>query len=176
LTREEFERKIGKVTRELRLKKNLTQEQAADRCGCSLEQWKRYEMKGFLSIRVLLKIAVSLDDSLSPVFKLLERKFPQHELSTIVIGGFQDHVERDMNLQEIESYLHNEDRLWVKEKLQALAWLAQGMKVNEVRKRLGRSGGLIRQWLGRYYKSGIGWVLKSSKVAPPRETSEVWKE
>ncbi len=48
-------------------------------------------------------------------------------------------------------------------KLQALAWLAKGMKVKEVGKRLGLNRGRIQQWLGHYYKSGIGWVLQSSK-------------
>ena len=175
LTRKVLKRKIGELIREFRLQKGLTQKQAADRSQCSLGLWKRYEKKGFESIPVLLKIAVSLDDSLFPIIKLLERKFPCQELSTIVIGGFRDKVERDMNLQEIESYLKKESRIWVKEKLQALAWLAQGKKVKVVSKRLGRSQYNVQHWLWRYNKTGIGWVLKSSKVAPPREPSEVWK-
>jgi transcriptional regulator with XRE-family HTH domain len=176
LNRKILQKKIGELIRELRIKKGLSQKQAADRCGCSLAFWKRYEKKGFEGIPALLKIAVSLGGTLTPMIKLLEKRIPLQELSTIPIGGTQDGAKRDMDLPEIESYLKKEDRIWVKEKLQALAWLAQGMKVKEVRKRLGRSHYLIQQWLCRYNKTGVGWVLKSSKVAPPREPSEVWKE
>src|SRR5665213_2600389 len=151
LTRKVFLRKMGELIREFRLKKGFTQKQAADRCGCLPDLWKRYEAKGTESIRVLLKIAVSLDDSLSSMNKLIENKFPRQELSTFHLGGFQGAVKRNMDIREIETYLKKEDRIWVKEKLQALAWLAQGMKVKEVGKRLGLSQGLVQNWLGRYY-------------------------
>ena len=129
LTRKILKRKIGELIKDLRLKKGLSQKQAADRCGCSLAFWKRYEKKGFEGIPALLKIAVSLGGALTPMINLLEKRIPLQELSTIPIGGTQDGAKRDMDLPEIESYLKKEDRIWVKEKLQALAWLAQGMKV-----------------------------------------------
>ncbi len=50
----------------------------------------------------------------------IERKIPRHELLTIAIGGTQDEVERDMDLQEIESFLHKEARPWVKENYRRL--------------------------------------------------------
>jgi transcriptional regulator with XRE-family HTH domain len=177
LTRQELELKIGKVIRELRLKKNLSPKQAASSCGCTLEDWKRWEREGFRDVHVLLKLSAFFDGSFSSITKLLEQKIPFHALSKIWTkkGYFSARIDRNMNLQEIESYLKNEDRIWVKEKLQALAWLAQGMKVKEVKKRLGRDAGLIQHWFWQYNKTGIGWVLKSNKVAPPREPSEVWK-
>ena len=163
LTRKVLLPKIGELIREFRIQKGFTQKQAAKRSGCSLEFWKRYEKKGILEIPILLKIAVSLDGSLSSMIKLLERRIPRHLLLNIVIGDSHCGLERDMKLVEIESHLRKEGRPWVKEKLQALAWLARGMKIKEVGKRLGLSQGLIRQWLGRYYKSGIGWVLNSTR-------------
>ena len=166
LNRKILKKKIGELIRELRIKKGLSQKQAADRCGCSLAFWKRYEKKGFEGIPALLKIAVSLGGSLTTMIKLLEIKIPRHLLSTIAIGDSQGGVERNMNLLEIESHLRKAAQPRIKEKLQALAWLAKGMKVNEVGNRLGQSQGLIRAWLGRYYKSGIGWVLRSSKSTP----------
>ena len=110
------------------------------------------------------------------MFELLERKFPHHELSTIAIGWFPDGVKRNMDLEEIESHLRKEKRPWVKEKLQALAWLAKGMKVKEVGKRLGRNQGLIRHWLWQYYKTGIGWFLQARKWTLRVAPSEVWKK
>ncbi len=160
LTRKVLKRKIGELIKAYRLKKGLTQEQAAERCGCSIALWKRYEKKGTESIPAFLKIGVSLDVSTTPMLRLLEKRIPRRELSTIAIGGTQDGVIRDMDLKEIELYLQKENRPLVKQKLKALAWLAQGEKVKMVGKRLGLSQGLIQQWLGRYYKSGIGWVLK----------------
>ena len=161
LTRKVLQRNIGDLIREFRIQKGFTQKQAADRSGCSLDLWKRYEERGFQGIPILLKIAVSLDDSLSPMMKLLERKIPRHLLLNIAIGDSHRPVEREMDLPEIESYLRKETRPRVKEKLQALAWLAKGMKVNKAGKRLVLSQSLIRQWLGRYYKSGIGWFLQA---------------
>ncbi len=165
LTRQEFERKIGEVIQELRLKKNLSPKQAAASCGCTLEEWKRWEREGSRDVHVLLKLSVFFDGSFSSIVKLLAQKIPFHALSKIWTqkGYFKARIERNMNTQEIKSFLEKEDLPWVKEKLQALSWLAKGMKVNEVGKRLGVSPGLIRQWLGRYYKSGIGWVLRSSR-------------
>ena len=176
MTRKVLLPKIGKLIREFRIQKGFTQKQAAKRSGCSLEFWKRYEKNGVLEIPILLKIAVSLDASLSPMMNLLKKKIPRHLLLNISIGDSHIAVERDMNLPEIESYLRKEARPWVKEKLQALAWRAKGMKVKEVGKKLGRQQGLIQSWLGRYYKSGIGWVLKSSKVAPAPYPSVFWKK
>ncbi len=175
LTRQKFERKIGEVIQELRLKKNLSPKQAAVLCGCSPDLWKRYETNGTPSIRVLLKIAVSLDDSLASLNKLIENKFPRQELLNFQLGVFQGGLKRNMDIREIEFYLKKEDRIWVKEKLQALAWLAEGMKVKDVKKRVGRTQATVQNWLGRYYKSGIGWVLKLKKGAPPPDPSEVWK-
>ena len=176
LTRKALLPKIGKLIREFRIQKGFTQKQAAKRSGCSLEFWKRYEKNGVLEIPTLLKIAVSLDASLSPMMNLLKKKIPRHLLSTIAIGDSNSPVKRDMNLPEIESYLRKETRPWVKKKLQALAWRAKGMKVKEVGKLLGCRQDLIKLWLGRYYKSGIGWVLTSSKVPLPIDPSKVRTE
>ncbi len=174
LMRMDFDRKIGEVIRDLRLKKGLTLDQAADQYGCPVDQWVKFENGKIRSIRVFLEIAFSIDYSLIHMVGLLKKKFP-HYPPPPEKRRENIRFERDMNLQEIEFYLQKEDRPWVKEKLQALAWFAEGRKNIEIRKRLGRSGGLIQHWLWRYYKSGIGWVLKSAKVAPPPVPSEVWK-
>lgn len=163
MTRKEFEKTIGGVIRKLRLRKKLTPEQAAELCGCSLKQWHIYESKGSNSIRPLLKIAISLDGYLTPLTACLAEAFSTDILKSISLKGAYTPMKRNMNLQEILSFLEKENRPWVKEKLQALAWLAEGMKVKAVGKRLGKSQGLVQQWLSRYNKSGIGWVLVSSK-------------
>ncbi len=178
ISRQELELKIGKVIRELRLKKNLSPKQAAASCGCALEEWKRWEREGSRDVHVLLKLSAFFDGSFSSITNLLEQRIPFHALSKIWAekGYFSARIERNMNLQEIESYLLKEDRPSVKIKLQSLAWLAKGMKVKEVGKKLGISQGLVQQWLGRYYKSGLGWVLKQRKGAPSPEPSEVWNK
>lgn len=172
-TRKDFQRKIGKLIRELRVKKRLTQDEAADRLGWSLEQWRRCEEMGVRGTHVFLKIVLSLDGSLSCLPVLLQEVFPPNVVSRIAIGrnNAATPIVRDMNLREIQSLLREEKRPWVQEKLQALAWLAEGMKVREVKERLGRRGGLIRSWLWRYNRSGIGWVLRSRKCAPPQGSS-----
>lgn len=163
LTRKVFLRKIGAVIRELRLKKHLSPKQAALRCGCSLEQWKRYEEKGVPATHIFLKIIFSLADPLSKAVALLEKTFPHQMMTTLLISNFPGPIKRNMDGREIQSLLQKEERPLVKEKLQALLWLANGMKVKEVGKRLGLNRGLIQAWLGRYYKSGIGWVLGSTR-------------
>ncbi len=170
-TQEDFEQKIGELIRDLRLGKNITQNQAANQFGCTLDEWKRYERGQNLNVRLFLEIVLSLDHILYKMTRLLKIKFA-HDLhySTLSFdrNGFYTSIKRNMDLQEIESYLKKEKIPWVKEKLQALAWLAEGMKVKVVGKRLGRRRSLIQYWLKRYYKLGIGWVLKSKK--PPRHT------
>lgn len=163
MTRKEFEKAIGGVIRKLRLRKNFTPEKAAEICGCSLKQWNIYESEGSSGIRPLLKIAISLDNSLTPLTACLEETFSIDILKNIPLKGAYTPMKRNMNLPEILSFLEKEKRPWVKEKLQALAWLAEGMKVKAVGKRLGKSQGLIQHWLSRYNKSGISWVLVSSK-------------
>ncbi len=165
LTRKDVQRKTGEVIRELRLEKNLTQEQAADNCGCTLEEWGRWEQEGVQSVHVLLKLSVFLAGSFSSITRILERKVPLNALSKNWTdkGFFHPRLVRNMNLQEIKSFLAKEERPWVREKLQALACLAEGMKTNDVAKKLGRRGGLIQHWLWRYYKKGIGWALNSHK-------------
>ncbi len=176
-SRKNFEKKIGELIRELRLKKGMTLKQAANQFGCTLGKWKKYEMGQIRNDRLFLEIVLSLDHVLTQTIRLLKIKFSSYlPFSTIAIdkNGFYTNRKRDMDRQEIESYLQKEEKIWIKEKLQALAWLAEGMKVKVVGKRLGRSQSLIQHWLWQYYKSGIGWVLKSSKVRPPQKPNQFW--
>lgn len=175
-TQEDFEQKIGELIRDLRLGKNITQNQAANQFGCTLDEWKRYERGQIQDVRSFLEITISLDHTLYQMIRLLKIKFTNdlpYSNSSNNKNYVYTKIKRNMDLQEIKSYLQKEERLWVREKLQALAWLAKGMKAKRVGKRLGRTESLIRHWLWLYYKSGIGWVLKSNKRATPLYSSQL---
>lgn len=161
MTRKGFERAIGGIIRKLRLRKNLTVEEAAQICICSAKELKHYESLGSNSIRVLLKIAISLDGSLTPLMVFLNRTFSKNTLSSIPLNGAYSLQKRNINIQEILFYLKKENRPSVKEKLQALSLLSEGMTVKKVAIRLGKRPGLIQQWLWRYNKNGIRWFLPS---------------
>lgn len=178
LTRKDVRRKIGEVIRELRMEKKLTQEEASKNCGCTLEEWKRWEQEGVKDVHVLLKLSIFLAGSFSSITRLLERKVPLNALSKYWTnkGFFHPRFERDMNLQEISSFLAKEKRPWVREKLQALAWLAEGMKTKDVGKQLGRRGDLIQHWLWQYYKTGIRWALNSHKHTQPQRVPSMQRE
>ncbi|HIH39162.1 TPA: helix-turn-helix transcriptional regulator [Candidatus Woesearchaeota archaeon] len=64
-----FQHQVGQVIREYRLRNDFTQQEAADRYGCTLRYWQFLEQGQNISLKAILKLAKVLDVKPS---KLLE--------------------------------------------------------------------------------------------------------
>jgi transcriptional regulator with XRE-family HTH domain len=56
-----LERKVGQTIRKLRMKKALTLQEAADRFGCALRAWQKFETGKNFELYTLARIAKALE-------------------------------------------------------------------------------------------------------------------